>query len=100
IQGPRSQHATVHNPSELALTPKSGSLQAHPQTAPSNQLHLISPATVSLETPSLQSAPANTGSAYMVKIPPSDKPTYIYAASGPSAGLVIVPENGHKTSIV
>ncbi|KAG6885289.1 hypothetical protein C0993_003573 [Termitomyces sp. T159_Od127] len=39
---------------------------------------------------------------YMLTIPPSEKPTYVYAPSGwvPSAGLVIVPSKGRSTSIV
>ncbi|KAH0589836.1 hypothetical protein H2248_000031 [Termitomyces sp. 'cryptogamus'] len=53
-------------------------------------------------TPQLEIASRQAQPTYMLTIPPSDKPTYVYAPSGwvPSAGLVIVPSKGQGTSIV
>lgn len=53
-------------------------------------------------TPQLEVVHRQESATYVLTIPPSEKPTYVYAPSGwvPSAGLVIVPSNGQSTSIV
>ncbi|KAG6908082.1 hypothetical protein DXG01_006217 [Tephrocybe rancida] len=87
---------SYHSRSHPLQSPQPTHFSAHPRTLSRHH------SSITLQQPEEHAPLQEASPAYLLKVPPSNEPTYVYAASRfvSSAGLVILPSGNQNTSIV